>query len=87
MPFAQRVLGDIGAISQLPEILRKVSADPPQLIIEVEIGVSSDLVPRVRNLELDIARVVGPVLERSASLSGKSRCRGSRLDRNGRKSR
>jgi DNA-binding transcriptional LysR family regulator len=87
VPFAQRVLGDIGAIlqtvgersslagiirmgvpetiayTQLPEILRKVSADLPQLIVEVEIGVSSYLVPRVRSRELDIACVVGPVVE------------------------
>jgi DNA-binding transcriptional LysR family regulator len=87
VPFAQRVLGDIGEIqrmvgersslagsirmgvpetiayTQLPEILRRVSADLPQLTIEVEIGVSIDLVSRVRIRELDIACVVGPVLE------------------------
>jgi DNA-binding transcriptional LysR family regulator len=51
------------AYTQLPEILRKVSADLPQLIVEVEIGVSSYLVPRVRSRELDIACVVGPVVE------------------------
>jgi DNA-binding transcriptional LysR family regulator len=88
LPFAQRVLGDIGAIhrtvgersslaghirlgvpetiayTQLPEILRKVSADLPQLTVEIEVGGSFYLVPRVRNRELDIACVVGPVLER-----------------------
>ena len=88
VPFAQRVLGDIGEIqrtvgersslgghirmgvpetiayTQLPEILRRVSADLPQLTLEIEIGVSSDLVPKVRTRELDIACVVGPVLER-----------------------
>jgi DNA-binding transcriptional LysR family regulator len=87
VPFAQRVLGDIGEIhrtvgersslagsirmgvpetiayTQLPKILQKVSADLPQLTIEVEIGVSIDLIPRVRTRKLDIACVVGPVLE------------------------
>jgi DNA-binding transcriptional LysR family regulator len=87
VPFAQRVLSDIGAIqrtvgtlssltgsirlgvpeiigyTQLPEILRKVSANLPRLIVEVEIGASGDLLPRVRTRALDIACVVGPVLE------------------------
>jgi DNA-binding transcriptional LysR family regulator len=78
LPFARRVLGDIGdirrmvgersslaergrlslpetiAYTQLPEILRKVSAYLPQLSVEIEVGGSFDLVPRVRNRELDI---------------------------------
>ncbi len=51
------------AYTQLPKILRKVSADLPRLTLEIEIGVSSDLVPKVRTRELDIACVVGPVIE------------------------
>jgi DNA-binding transcriptional LysR family regulator len=51
------------AFTQLPVILRKLSADLPQLTLEIEIGVSSDLMPRVRSRELDIACVVGPVVE------------------------
>jgi DNA-binding transcriptional LysR family regulator len=87
VPFAQRVLGDIGEIrrtvgkrsslaghvrlavvesiayTQLPEILRRLSAELPQLTIDVEIGITVDLVRKVRNHELDIALVVGPVLD------------------------
>ena len=87
VPFAQRVLSDIGEIrrtvgerssltggirmgvpetiayTQLPEILRRVSADLPQLTVEIEIGVSIDLMPKVRTREMDIACVVGPVVE------------------------
>jgi DNA-binding transcriptional LysR family regulator len=51
------------AYTQLPKILRKVSADLPQLSVAVEIGVSIDIISRVRTHELDIACVVGPVLE------------------------
>jgi DNA-binding transcriptional LysR family regulator len=51
------------AYTQLPQILSRLSADLPQLTIEVEIGVSSDLLPKVRTHELDIACVVGPVLD------------------------
>jgi DNA-binding transcriptional LysR family regulator len=54
---------EIIAYTQLPGILRKVSADLPHLTVEVEIGASVDLVPRVRTRALDIACVVGPVLE------------------------
>jgi DNA-binding transcriptional LysR family regulator len=87
VPFAQRVLSDIGSIqrtvgalsslpgrirlgvpeimsyTQLPEILRKVSANLPRLIVEVVIGASGDLLPMVRTRALDIACVAGPVLE------------------------
>jgi DNA-binding transcriptional LysR family regulator len=87
VPFAQRVLVDIGEIrrtvgersslaghirlgvpetiayTQLPEIMRKASADLPQLTVDVEIGVSVDLISKVRTHELDIACVVGPVLD------------------------
>ena len=87
VPFAQRVLSDIGSIqrtvgalsslpgrirlgvpeiisyTQLPEILRKVSANLPRLIVEVVIGASPDLLPMVRTGALDIACVAGPVLE------------------------
>ena len=87
VPFAQRVLGEIGEIrrtigertslsghvrlgvvetiayTQLPEVLRKVSADLPQLTVDVEVGVTTDLVRKVRTREMDIACVVGPVLE------------------------
>jgi DNA-binding transcriptional LysR family regulator len=51
------------AYTQLPDILRKVSADLPQMTLEVEIGASVDLVRQVRSRELDIACVVGPVHE------------------------
>jgi DNA-binding transcriptional LysR family regulator len=51
------------AYTQLPEIMRKASADLPQLTVEVEIGVSVDLISKVRTHELDIACVVGPVLD------------------------
>jgi DNA-binding transcriptional LysR family regulator len=51
------------AYTQLSEILRRVSAGLPQLTVEVEIGVSIDLMRRVGTRELDIACVVGPVLE------------------------
>jgi DNA-binding transcriptional LysR family regulator len=50
------------AYTQLPKILRNVSADLPKMTIEVEIGASSDLIPKVRTRLLDIACVVGPVL-------------------------
>jgi DNA-binding transcriptional LysR family regulator len=87
VPFAQRVLGDIGEIqrmigkraslaghirlgvvetiayTQLPVILRKLSADLPQLTVDVDVGVSNDLVRKVRTREIDIACVVGPVRE------------------------
>jgi DNA-binding transcriptional LysR family regulator len=87
IPFAQRVLGEIGeirrvvadrsslaghirlgvpetiAFTQLVEVLRKASDDLPKLVIDVEIGVSTDLIRRVATRELDIACVVGPVLE------------------------
>jgi DNA-binding transcriptional LysR family regulator len=87
LPFAQRLLGDIGeiqrtvgersslagnirmgvpetiAFTQLPVILRKLSADLPQLTLEIEIGVSSELMPKVRSREMDIACVVGPVVD------------------------
>jgi DNA-binding transcriptional LysR family regulator len=87
VPFAQRVLGDIGEIqrmigrraslaghirlgvvetiayTQLPVILRKLSADLPQLTVDVDVGVSHDLVRKVRTREIDIACVVGPVRE------------------------
>jgi DNA-binding transcriptional LysR family regulator len=87
VPFAQRVLSDIGSIrrtvgassslpgrirlgvpeiisyTQLPDILRKVSANLPRLIVEVVIGASPDLLPMVRTRALDIACVAGPVLE------------------------
>ena len=51
------------AYTQLPEIMRRVSADLPQLTVEVEIGVSVDLISKVRTHEMDIACVVGPVVE------------------------
>jgi DNA-binding transcriptional LysR family regulator len=87
IPFAQRVLGEIGGIQRvvadrsslgghvrigvpetiafthLTEILRKASSDLPKLVVDVEIGVSTDLIRRVAVRELDIACVVGPVLE------------------------
>jgi DNA-binding transcriptional LysR family regulator len=50
------------AYTQLPKILRKVSEGLPKMTIEVEIGASSDLIPKVRTRQLDIACVVGPVL-------------------------
>jgi DNA-binding transcriptional LysR family regulator len=50
------------AYTQLPEILRKASVDLPQLTVEVEIGTSIDLMRKVRAHEVDIACVVGPVL-------------------------
>jgi DNA-binding transcriptional LysR family regulator len=50
------------AYTQLPKILWKVSVDLPKMTIEVEIGASSDLIPKVQSRELDIACVVGPVL-------------------------
>ena len=50
------------AYTQLPVILRKVSADLPQLAVEVEIGTSIDLMRKVRAHELDVACVAGPVL-------------------------
>jgi DNA-binding transcriptional LysR family regulator len=87
VPFAQRVLGDIGEIrrmigkrsslvghirlgvvetiayTQLPEILRRLSADLPQLTVDVEVGLTADLVRKVRTREVDLACVVGPVRE------------------------
>jgi DNA-binding transcriptional LysR family regulator len=87
VPFAQRVLGDIGEIrrmvgkrsslaghirlgvvetiayTQLPEILRRLSAHLPQLTVDVEVGVTADLVRKVRTREVDLACVVGPVRE------------------------
>jgi DNA-binding transcriptional LysR family regulator len=87
VPYAQRVLGDIGEIqrtigkraslvgrirlgvvetiayTQLPEILRKVSAELPQLTVDVEVGLTNDLVRKVRTREVDLACVVGPVRE------------------------
>lgn len=87
VPFAQRVLADIGEIrrtvgerssltghirlglpetlaySLLPEMLRCVSADLPQLTLGIEVGLSIGHVREVRNRELDIACVVGPVLD------------------------
>jgi DNA-binding transcriptional LysR family regulator len=51
------------AFTQLTEILRRVSSDLPKLTIDVEIGVSTDLIRRVAVREFDIACVVGPVLE------------------------
>jgi DNA-binding transcriptional LysR family regulator len=51
------------AYTQLPDMLRKVSAELPQLTIDVEVGLTNDLVRRVRNREMDIACVVAPVLE------------------------
>jgi DNA-binding transcriptional LysR family regulator len=87
VPFAQRVLADIGEIQRtvgkmssltghirlglpetiaytlLPEILRSVSADLPQLTMSVEIGLSIGYAREVRTRELDIACVVGPVLD------------------------
>ena len=87
VPFAQRVLADIGEIQRtvgerssltghirlglpetiaytlLPEILRSVSADLPQLTMGIEVGLSIGYVREVRTRELDIACVVGPVLD------------------------
>jgi DNA-binding transcriptional LysR family regulator len=87
VPFAQRVLTDIGEIQRtvgerssltghirlglpetiaytlLPEILRSVSAELPQLTMSIEIGLSIGYGPEVRTRELDIACVVGPVLD------------------------
>jgi DNA-binding transcriptional LysR family regulator len=51
------------AYTQLSPILRKASYELPQLRISVEVGFSTDLIPRVRDHELDIACVVGPVFE------------------------
>jgi DNA-binding transcriptional LysR family regulator len=51
------------AYTQLPEILRRVSDSLPQLTVDIEIGVSVDLISRVRTRELDIACVVGPVVD------------------------
>jgi DNA-binding transcriptional LysR family regulator len=51
------------AFTQLAEILRKASSDFPKLVIDAEIGVSTDLIRRVGARELDIACVVGPVPE------------------------
>jgi DNA-binding transcriptional LysR family regulator len=55
---------EIIGYTHLPEILRKVSTNLPHLIVEVEIGASGDLLPKVRTRALDIACVVGPVLEK-----------------------
>jgi DNA-binding transcriptional LysR family regulator len=87
IPFAQRVLGEIGeiqrvvadrsslaghirfgvpetvAFTQVGQILRRASNDLPKIVIDIEIGVSTDLIRRVAVRELDIACVVGPVLE------------------------
>jgi DNA-binding transcriptional LysR family regulator len=86
LPFAQRVLSDIGEIhrtvgersslaghvrlgvpetiayTQLPVIMQKVAADLPQLTLEIEVGVSIDLARKVHTRELEVACVVGPVL-------------------------
>jgi DNA-binding transcriptional LysR family regulator len=51
------------AYTQLPVILQKLSAELPQLTVEVEVGLSHDFVRKVRTREMDIACVVGPVLE------------------------
>jgi len=51
------------AYTLLPEILRSVSVDLPQLTIGIEAGPSIRLVREVRTRELDIAFVVGPVLD------------------------
>jgi DNA-binding transcriptional LysR family regulator len=89
LPYAQRVLGDIGeiqrtigkrsslvghvrlgvvetiAITKLPEMLRKFSADLGELTVDVEVGVTNELVRKVQTRELDIACVVAPVLEQN----------------------
>jgi DNA-binding transcriptional LysR family regulator len=51
------------AYTLLPEILRSVSVDLPQLTIGIEAGPSIRLVREVRTREMDIAFVVGPVLD------------------------
>jgi DNA-binding transcriptional LysR family regulator len=51
------------AYTLLPEILRSVSADLPQLTIGIEVGLTIGLMREVRNRTLDIAFVVGPVLD------------------------
>jgi DNA-binding transcriptional LysR family regulator len=87
VPYAQRVLGDIGeirrtvgkrsslvghirlgvvetiAFTKLPEMMRKFSADLEKLTVDVEVGVTNELVRKVNTRELDIACVVAPVLE------------------------
>jgi DNA-binding transcriptional LysR family regulator len=51
------------AYTLLPKILRSVSADLPQLTMGIEVGLSLGYVNEVRTRELDIACVVGPVLD------------------------
>jgi DNA-binding transcriptional LysR family regulator len=51
------------AYTLLPEILRSVSVDLPQLTIGIEAGPSIRLTREVRTRELDIAFVVGPLLD------------------------
>jgi DNA-binding transcriptional LysR family regulator len=51
------------AYTLLPKILRSVSADLPQLTMGIEVGLSLGYVSEVRTRELDIACVVGPVLD------------------------
>ncbi len=87
VPYAQRVLGDIGeirrtigerqalvghirlgvvetiAFTELSNLLRQFAADFSQLSVDVEVGVTPDLIRKVRTRELDIACVVAPVLE------------------------
>jgi DNA-binding transcriptional LysR family regulator len=53
------------AYTLLPKILRSVSADLPQLTMGIEVGLSLGYVNEVRTRELDIACVVGPVLEQN----------------------
>jgi DNA-binding transcriptional LysR family regulator len=51
------------AFTKLPELLQKFSIDLIKLTVDVEVGVTTELVRKVRTRELDIACVVAPVLE------------------------
>ncbi len=48
---------------QLPKVLYRLSTDLAELKVDVEVGVSPELVRKVHTRELDIACVVPPVLE------------------------
>lgn len=87
VPYAQRVLGDIGeirrkvgqrtslvghvrlgvvetiAFTQLPELLKRFARELPQLTVDVEVGVTPELIRKMRTRELDVACVVAPVRE------------------------
>jgi DNA-binding transcriptional LysR family regulator len=51
------------AFTQLPELLRRLAHHLPELTVDVDVGVTPELIRRVRTRELDVACVVAPVLE------------------------